>query len=515
MAPFRRLLPRRRWLRILLLVVVGLVVLTAAYQASLHRRVGDPPVRTAAQVAADQRAAEARAAAAAATSTTPPSTPPAAVDDGGSDVPPAATVPDVPLAWKREAAQAAAWPRATSAPALGRAQALPTVPAARVRDTIGLNVDLWRTEYGYRDFSKVIAKAAELSLRHARVTMLAGPTFGLSRMQALGEIGVRLDVEMGDAFGRYSMAPYPTLEQRLKASVLPYVDSVEGTNEPDLAKVADWAGPARSLQKKIVAGVAAQRGKPIAVIAPAVGKITSIPELGDYAGLADATNAHAYSNGAEPSTALDDWLAALAPESHGAPTVVTEAGFQDDVGQRNYQLPLPSGIAADYVPRTILEAMRRGIPRVYLYEMINRWSDPFHVDAGAHFGLLDQNLRPKPAWTSLLRLQRALLDGGRPDAAAAPLHATVVAGPSDLRLLAFRRKDGRAALAVWRSVSEWNTQAGTASPVAPAQVEIDIDGSLAGALTTNLTTGSHERLTGGRTLRLRLSGSPVVVDGIR
>ena len=451
-----------------------------------------------------------------------PSTPaPSALGAGGRSrrVPAAAVVADVPASWSRIAAQAEQWPSPTTPPAAERELALPTVPASRMRDTLGLNIDVWRTEGGYRDFAPLLAKATELRLRHARVGMQASGQHGLARMQQLGEIGVRLDVTMGDALGRYNTTPFRRLDRRLHRNLLPFVDSVEGTNEPDLAGRADWAVRAKGHQGSVVQSVQAERGRPVAVIAPSVGRIANTGVLGRYAGLADAANAHAYSSAGEPSVPLDQWTQALAGQVPGGrPIVITEAGFQTDVGQTKYHTPLPAEIGASYVPRIVLEAMRRGMPRVYLYEMADRWADPFGVDTAAHFGLLDAELKPKPAWTSLVRLQRALLDGGAPARAVVPLRARVVRGPADLRALAFRREDGTAALALWRAVSEWDNQALLPTPPQPAAVEVDLPaGAVAagGALATDIATGKRQRLSDPRRVSLELTGAPIVLTGLR
>lgn len=445
-----------------------------------------------------------------------PSAPAAPASRGTSRrVPRAATVDDVPRAWQRIAAQARNWPAATSPPALGEAVDLPTVPASRMRDTLAVNIDLWRTEYGYADFSRVLGKVTELRLRHARVNMQARGTHGLTRMQQLGRLGVRLDVIMGDALGRYNTTPFSEMRRRAAEHVLPYIDSVEGTNEPDLSKDPQWAAIARGHQGAVVEAAAPVRGKPVAVIAPSVGRIANTTVLGSYAGLADAANAHAYSSAGEPSAPLDEWTDALAEQVPGGrPIVVTEAGFQTDLGQTKYHTPLPARIAADYTPRIVLEAIRRGMPRVYLYELIDRWNDPFGIDTAAHFGLLTHDLKPKPAWTALVRLQRTLLDGGAPDRRPAPARARVLEGPDDLRVIAFRRTDGTTALALWRAVSQWDQHTLVETPTNPTAVRIEWPADVGGALATNITTGARTRLPSSRTISARLDGAAVVITGL-
>jgi hypothetical protein len=320
---------------------------------------------------------------------------------------------------------------------------------------------------------------------------------------------------MGDAYGRFGTAPYDALARRLRGSVLPYVDAVEGTNEADLTRRADWVEVARRHQTQVAGTVQAERARPIGVIAPSVGRVASYPGLGDVSESADAGNAHAYASGAEPGGALDSWLAAARAEVPAGPTIVTEAGFQTDLRQRKYHTPTSPEAAADYVPRTILEAIRRGIPQVYLYELLDRWNDPFGIDTAAHFGLLEHDLTPKPAWASLVRLQRALLDGGRPDRAVEPVSATILQGPSDLRVLAFRRTDGRSALALWRAVPVFDPATGKDTDPPVALVKIGLGESTKGALLTNIGDGQRTRLGDHREITVALRGSPIVISGLR
>lgn len=491
--------------RIAAVLTVAILVLAAGVTAARQQPpvVPDPPAVPAASIPAGGGEPVAQAAAAQRAS--------------GSKTrsPAAARVPDVPLAWRRIAASAAAWPPPTDPLPTAEGAALPTVPASRVRDTIGLNIDVWRTEYGYRDFAPVIAKVAELQLRHARAPLSSIPGPGLSRMQSLGRIGVRWNVLLGDAYGRFGLAPLSTLKRRLDDTLLPYVDSVEGTNEPDLAKRADWPPVARQHQERVVRAVRRHRTDPLAVITPSVGRLESVAQLGDLSGLADASNAHAYSSGDEPSKALDDWLALLPQQLSGAPVTVTEAGFMTDQRQRKHHTPTSEEAAAVYAPRLILEAMRRGIPRVYIYELMDRWDDPFGIDIAAHFGLLGHDLKPKPAWHSLVRLQKTLLDGGRPDRKIEALNATVVDAPTDLRVLAFRKRDGSAAVALWRSAEVWDGAAGTPINVPPSPVRLRLAGDQPRALARDLVTGKRTRPAAGDLLALDVSANPVVITGLR
>jgi hypothetical protein len=421
----------------------------------------------------------------------------------------------VPRAWQSIAAQARGWPQTTTPITIGTPVTVRALPAARMRDAIGMNVDLWRTHDGYADFRAVMRRIRQLHLRHARVGMQSGPEYGLARMQQLGRAGVRLDVVMGDAYGRFGTTPFAALARRLQQTVLPYVDAVEGTNEPDLTRRSNWVSVARTHQRRVVDTVRRVRGWPVGVLAPSVGRLASLPAVGDMRDLADAANAHVYASGGEPSQALDRWLAATQMQRPGGPIVITETGFQTDLRQRKYHTPTSERAAAAYLPRTILEAIGRGIPQVYVYELVDRWSDPFGIDTAAHFGVLNHDLSPKPAWLALVRLQRALLDGGRPDRSVQDVRATVVRAPPDLRVLAFRRVDGTLTLALWRTVSVWDAQLGSDIAVDGAPVQLAVAASTGGALMTDVVTGRRRRLPPGGLINASLTGAPVVITGLQ
>jgi len=386
------------------------------------------------------------------------------------------------------------------------------VAASTLRDTLGVNVDLWRNQYAWSDFPAVLRKIRKLRLGHARVLLQAKARGGIPRLKELGRAGVQLDLEMGDALGRYDTAPFSALATRLR-KLAPSVESVEGTNELDLTGPADWATVAKNYQRQVQASVPDPAQRRIGVVAPSVGRLANYAPAGSYAGLADASNAHAYADGDPPEAALAQWTRQAAQsELPGAPQIVTEAGYQTDLSVTRGSLPVPELVAGEYLPRLILEAIRRGVPRVYLYELVDRWPDPFNVDVAAHFGLLGADLREKPGFKSLVRLQNAL--AGAAGGPAAPLRASIVSAPPDLRLLAFRQRSGRAVLALWRPVSLWNAQTQTAVAAPPQAVTIKLAEPLRGASALALGAGKRTPLRGGRTLKLAVGGDAILVEGI-
>ncbi len=488
-----------------MLLCVALVLAgVAAWQRRGHHAAGPAPQPvTAAQADAAAQAAAGEAGTAGAGS------------GRGRGVPAAAPVPDVPAAWRRIARTAATWPAPDAAPVIGAAVDLPTVPASRMRDVIGVNIDVWRNEAAYARWPELLGLVRALHLRHARVNMQSRGGYGLTRMQQLGRAGVRLDVIMGDAFGRYGTAPYAALATNLRQSVLPYVDAVEGTNEPDLTRRPDWPQRTRAHQDQILRTAEPDRGRPIGVIAPSVGRLTSVAQLGDVRGQADAANAHAYASGGEPGGSLAQWLAAMRVEAPEGPTIVTEAGFQTDVGQRKYHTPTSPQAAAAYVPRTILEAIRRGVPQVYLYELADRGATP------------SASTRQRTSGCSGMTSRPSLLDRARPATARAarrrPSRPCRRTGHGDGATRAGRsaharlpQTDGPCPSPSGVSAPVWDGAAARAITVDAEEVRIALDARTAGALETDVVSGARRRLSGADgTVAVALAGNPVIVTGLR
>jgi hypothetical protein len=104
--------------------------------------------------------------------------------------------------------------------------------------------------------------------------------------------------------------------------------------------------------------------------------------------------------------------------------------------------------AAAYVPRDYLESFAAGARRAYLYELADEKPDPAGTDSEQHFGLLREDLSPKPAFATLQQLLADIRsspgDGDR--------RPVAVQAAADVRSLLLDRPDGSRALVLWRRV---------------------------------------------------------------
>ncbi len=195
--------------------------------------------------------------------------------------------------------------------------------------------------------------------------------------------------------------------------------------------------------------------------------------------------------------------------------VITEAGSRPTGGCGGTTTPTSTVATGAYVPRTILEAIRRGVPQVYLYELVDRWDDPLASTR--------QRTSVSSATTSRPSGAGARSCGSRARCSTAAVRT------SPQHRCARRSSTPRAICACWRSASATATLAlapladrtglGSATPDrSPAGIEparIVVPAQTAARLVTDVTTGKRRRLGPGREVRVQLGGAPVVVTGLR
>ncbi len=292
--------------------------------------------------------------------------------------------------------------------------ALTAAPSRRASDSVGLNLDTWSRTGAYTPerWPRLRAAIRQLGIRAARVDVhLVSGDWGTQRQIQLGQDGVRLTVQLGDAFGRFSAAPLDRVYDVFARQLLPYAEAVEGTNEPDLSGDPQWAVTALDHQRALVRALSGTPGTDrLAIYGPSSARPNNQQWFGDLTGLADYANAHAYSGGRTGSFGLDLFTPRPAGRLPGGPLVVTEAGWQTEPTGTFSQPGVSEAVAARYPPKLLLEGVRRGIPRTYLFDLVDRFEDPKLEKIHAHFGLLKVDGTPKPAFGSVARLMAELRD---------------------------------------------------------------------------------------------------------
>lgn len=122
----------------------------------------------------------------------------------------------------------------------------------------------------------------------------------------------------------------------------------------------------------------------------------------------DAVSFHLYRVDKSPEQFLDaDMLALQAMAGTGKNIFLSECGYPTNTGWPNVTLQKQ----AEYVPRLYLYGKKfPALKQVSYYDFRNDGTDPASTEA--NFGLVYQNLAPKPAYTSMSSLMRAI--SGKP-----------------------------------------------------------------------------------------------------
>lgn len=309
--------------------------------------------------------------------------------------------------------------------------------------------------YGERPVIK--SRLKELGARHLRNRIFAGNKGQIEWLRELGTAGFRINALMGDPT---NSAGTPEELVKLVGSDLNHMCStLEGANEWNLEGGANWITELRGHQSRLYKAAKANPAtRNIPVMAPALGMRKGFEELGSLEASCDLGNIHLYTGGFVPGYRSDDMLASERIVCGSKPVMVTETGWHNALKTRATHHPTPEGTAGVYGPRLYLEYFVRGVPRVFLYQLIDEVADPGLTDHEAHFGLLRNDFSRKPVFTALSNFMSLLDPPGSPTVAApAPLSFTVSGATDDMAKALVRRNDGAYVLFLWRRVSIWDS----------------------------------------------------------
>jgi len=258
------------------------------------------------------------------------------------------------------------------------------------------------------------------------------------RIQDLAAVGIKSQVGVQPNEGT------PTqLKDAIKAANKPLaaIDAVEGPNEPDIF----WPRSHISYQNQgFPEGVIAFQKdlytafksdsdtKNITVIGLAIGQsygyetksplgkdtLSNYVDWGSFHPYPGGGNSYSvpfnyntiqkyYWQGNFPAVNIDEWPYAfdvLSIPFGNKPMAATETGYNTS------KKGISERMHGKYMPILFLEYFRKGIVRTFSYEFVDEWNAPNNPEA--NFGLLRNDLSPKPAYTALKNLISLLKDPG-------------------------------------------------------------------------------------------------------
>jgi hypothetical protein len=246
----------------------------------------------------------------------------------------------------------------------------------------------------------------------------------------------------------------------LRSDLSGSVEAVEGPNEFDLRGGPDWEPRVATYQAQLYAGVKDDpelAGLP--VIGPSAGGIGDEQAFTDLSANLDFGNIHPYPDGEPPESNVGEWLAAAARMSGAKPVMATESGYHNALAATEGQRPVSEAAEATYVPRLFLDYFRRGVARSFDYELVDEFPDAGRTEPESDFGLLRNDLTPKPAFTALRNLIATLADDGDGEFEPGRLGYRLGGDTGQLRSLLLQKRDGSFYLVLWRAESVWDADA--------------------------------------------------------
>jgi hypothetical protein len=365
----------------------------------------------------------------------------------------------------------------TAAPALASAE--PARSAGSFVDSVGVVVHTSYNDTPYvSQFPTVKQRLLELGVKHVRDDLVPERPDEYQRLGELAAGGIHSTLIMGDpSNGIDGLDGLISTLRELGGTA----EAVEGPNEFDSRGGPGWASSLSAYQQHLYDAVHSDPAlSSLPVLGPSIVHTNAQQEMGDVSGSLDYGNVHPYPNGAPPEQNLSGYLSRAAVNAGSKPIVVTETGYDTALGSSGELQPVSEAAMADYVPRLFLDYFSAGVVRTFDYELLDEWPNPGLSDPQASFGLLHNDLSPKPAFTALRNLI-SILEDPAGTTAAGDLDYTVGGDQSDLHRLLLRKGDGSYYLALWRAKSVWNQQTRTDVAVAPTPVTLDFGQEVASA----------------------------------
>ena len=372
-------------------------------------------------------------------------------------------------------------------------------------DSVGVNVHngYYGTPYGDKP-ARITALVAQLGVHHLRDGTYPGQTNLCTLDQAYAASGVYFD---------YIVSPAETDSQlsSWQSCTAPAAQTYEGYNEYDLSGDPNWVTVLQAAQQQIYAFGS---GLGLPVVGPSLTTEAAYGEVGSVP--ANTGNMHDYLSGHNPGSpgwgGTDQfgvygslaYFIAIARQTTGqAPMWSTETGYGDAPGSLWY---VPVQTKVHYELRTLFDQWNLGVPRTYLYELVDQGGGDF-----GSYGLVDAGTQPKPIFHALAALLARL---SVKNSAPASLDYALTAGSTvDSTLLATR--PGSFVLALWEEVPEWDPTTSQAIAVSPVPVNLAFPAAPRSmSVTTFALTGKPvtSAITPSTSVSLQVDGGVSLID---
>lgn len=372
-------------------------------------------------------------------------------------------------------------------------------------DSIGVVVHFNYGDTTYGQQAAIVRLLSTLGVRHIRDAVAAPGSLLASGLQAAAQQHITATLAIADV----GIDPAQSVGDSLRV-LNRSIDAFEGPNEFDNSGNPQWPEVLRAYMPALAADVA-RMAPGVRLIQPSLLFPASRRLVPSLPGL---YNEHPYPLGGPPEPALRKAIAELPAGAIRRGVVFTETGYHNALRSVSGQPPVSEQAAAVYIPRLLVSDFAAGVRSTFIYELADEKPDPGLTDPEEHFGLVRDDLSPKPAFIAIRTLIAALRDSpgaGRPG--VEPIHARL-SPPDDVSQLSMLRPDGSQVLALWRPVSVWDTNRRRAVNPPPETAELTFDRAARDIVVWRPSVASApvQRLTGSSRLGLELGGDLVLVS---
>ena len=318
-------------------------------------------------------------------------------------------------------------------------------------DSVGVNVHLHYNNTPYAEnFAGVLASMKALGVRHYRSGVDPHAyDWEYANAEKLAAAGIKAD---------WLIDPHDTANDinAIARNAPNSIELFEGPNEND-ADVGQVLTDFTKLLHATVRNNAATANTPI--VAPTMTQIDSVAAQPPLAPWVDFGNMHDYYTPRHPETAsyggfffscgaygsMDFNTCVATVTAPGRPVISTETGYISGT--------MSDEVLGKYIARTLFLHLNKGVMRTYLYELADEVFSP-------NFGLVHEDLTPKPAYTGLKNLMSLFSDDSF--ATPAKIDYSLSNTTADMQHALFQKSDGTILLVLWQGVS-------SANPVSPYQ----------------------------------------------
>ncbi len=351
-----------------------------------------------------------------------------------------------------------------------RAEAAPqrAATANSFIESIGVATHFTYTDTAYGRFAELKSRLAELGVHHIREDLLPNRPDQYQHLNELAAQGIGSTLIMGSPGNGIG-----TLEGLLGTvrSKLARVDALEGPNEYYLSGQPNWTTLADNYQRALYEKA---KANPATASIPVLGPTTIFwqnGELGNISNYLDYGTIHPYPGGYPEEEYEGRHIEFAARSSAAKPVVATETGYHNALNSNDGHPPVSEAAAATYMPRVFLSSFEQGVARTFVYELVDEQPNPELNNLEDHFGLLRNDLTPKPAFTAIENMIGILEDPGA-EFTPGSVDYQVSGNTESLHKVLLQKRDGSYYLALWRATSVWNPT--TKTPIEPGAANVTV-----------------------------------------